>query len=232
MKVSNLGLHVNSQITTSKIAKIHPKVDENSLENDVTFKQLCNKFVIGQIVTSMISSFIIPFAFYSIVFLPFSTSVILLSPQPLSLFILSPWLCSFMSPLSLPICWPEALKKKYVHIFPDNYFVKSEKRLLFLRHDRIYRFGIVRNLIIGTYLAIFWVPIGIIFCVFCGPIINIISFISFASLYICLISGCTIPLSIISYSVFSNNNRVMTYMKSYPSYLKTISSRMFYSTIC
>jgi len=237
MKVSNVGFNVNIDSKVVKVNTVSVKADvkvqiDNAAEDTVSMKRFCNTFVLCQVITSMASSFVLPFAFYSIVLLPFSTNVVLLSARPLIIYILTPWWCSFLSPLSLPMSWPEALKKKHVFVLPDNYFENSEKCFLFLRHDRIYKFGIIRNLIIGTYLAILWVPIAIIFCIICGPVLNIVSFISFISLYVCLVSGCTIPLSIISYSIFSNNNRVMSYMKSYPSYLRTMSSRIFYSAIC
>ena len=235
MKVGNLGLNMNHNV-----AKVHVQTTSKEVTNDdmesseikLTMRNVCNKFVIGQIVTSMISSFCIPFVFYSIILLPFSTTVVLLSFRPLFLFILSPWLCAVFSPLFLPILWPEALQKKTVIVFPDNYFKRSENMLLFLKHDKVFRFGIIRNILIGTYLAIIWVPLGILFCIFCGPVMSMISYISFACLYISCISGCTTLLSIISYSIFSNSNRVIMFMKSYPSYIKTLSMRMIYSPFC
>lgn len=223
MPVNSLGVILE---TTTRVAS-PPKKCEPTVASKYYFVTC---YVVSHTILGFLTSFILSCTFYAIMLIPLFTTITTVSIYSFSFIILSPWMTSIISPIMIPITLSESKQS----IIPPAYVDRYEKYLIFLKSKRWTRFAVVRHFLIGTYLAVFFIPFGIVVVLFVlNSVLSVLAFVFFAGLYISLISAFAIPLSILSFSVRSHHERVMYYMQSKSkSSMKKWLYRILYCPMC
>ena len=148
-------------------------------------------------IAGAILSFMVPLIFFCIILVPFGPTVEVFSPQPISVLIMSPILSGLFSPLFIPMMLPEVK----LRTLEGDYFSKYRFLYPFCSSAGFFKFGIGRNVVIGFYAALFWIPVGIITMKYLSSDIETTYFILLASPYITLNTITVIPISITSLSL-------------------------------
>jgi hypothetical protein len=165
---------------------------------------LCSRFVIIQTFISMLISFWVPFGFLNLINLGIATTHVL-SFTSLSLIVTSPWVTGLLSPFLLPISILQAYNKQW--ILPIDEVLLGPFSWIFQK-NKYFRFGVVRHFYISSLLAIVFVPCGFLSLWFLGPVISMFHYIVFACVYISCISLTVMPLSIVTYMLKPNIERI------------------------
>lgn len=185
---------------------------------------LSSRYTKFHTLTSMLMSFVFPLCFFSIILIPASTSVALWSSKALSIIVMSPAISAFLSPLMIPVTLPENFDANLV--LTTKYIDNFKKCFIFFNYDGIFQYALVRNMFIGTYAAVFFIPIALCVTFLLNAVVAPIYFVLLASMYISFVSGFIVPLSIVSTSIEPNHKRVLNIMSRNPNKLKRFIFRV------
>lgn len=212
---------------------INKKELEKNAPQTIANASIHTIFIWGHIVSGTLLSFVIPLAFFSIIFIPITDTIKIFGTDCLVLLLVSPWLCAIFAPLFLPITWPEAVEKKLIRPIESDNIKKYERFFWFLKSSAYFNISIFRHLILAVYLNFLFVPIAIGILFAFPSEIKTFYFIVFASFYIACISLLTIPICILAFSIKPNHERVMFYMTNDENRMyKKVLVRLQYLMVC
>lgn len=218
MRANSLGLRP----PTVMVAKVDPCAPLECPSGSARWCDvLCSPFVCAQVLGGSILAFGAPLAFFLLFFpaMPVSMRV--------AITLLSPLLCALLAPLLIPVAWPDATARGWVPILPARYFATAT---WFFRYARPRR-ALCRHLILGAYLAVVWLPVGL-FVLYAIRDDQPLVFSFWAATYIAGMTASVLPLSILAFSLQPHHERVVAIMSRHPSNARGVLLRVWWAPWC
>lgn len=175
---------------------------------------LKSRFMVMHVSITFILSFVIPFIFFSLVIVTSKDKVQLKGAQSLSILITTPFISSILPPLLLPLTWPEASAKDMIPLLDDSDFHEYTLAPCRTKHDA-FRFGFFRNVIIGIYASILWLPfVFIALIIIPFDTVDALAFVLSVSVYTAVVTVSTFPFTTLMYCTKENNATILNNMHS------------------
>eukprot|EP00873_Tetraselmis_striata_P002882 jgi/Tetstr1/423146/TSEL_013914.t1 len=193
---------------------------------------LRSKFVIGQTIFNMAASFAGPLAVFWLLFSaggPYAWN----SGEVLGPILASPWACAIASSAFAPISMGDAVASGWFGCTSPESVQRLSWVFPFLGTHRCWRYGALRHLILGTQVAVVFIPLALLIARYgLGPSLDAWEQIWLSIIYITLLPLVIMPLALLAFAVKPNLERVHTIMPDHPNALMKLMKRAACAPLC
>lgn len=162
---------------------------------------VCSKFVASQMLAALFVNFVCPFAFLSLIYVLPGKDIAWNSGAVISTSLISPFLSALLAPMPLSIWIEREVHAKRLSLLP-------------YAHSNALSYCMVRHLLIGYILAIFFAPLYIFLFWSMRPSVSALRFVFLTSLTICVASTVIIPIAVLLFLTETSYKRVQWQMSS------------------
>lgn len=216
MKTSGLGFDsqiIKNNKKTVKNSGVH-SLQERVITNThfQSENKISNGLLLCHLIRSTTLSFIVPLGFYSAILLPTTLFVSIYSFQFISMTITAPIFTCVLSPLFIPLDWPEQYERQRINPTNKDYSFLS-KYFIFMKDISCFRFAVARHFCLSLYILPIFGPLFFTTGIVLGPMVPILFFIIMSCTYISSIAFFITPITLIMFSFQKNHDRIMHVMK-------------------